>query len=860
MRSGRLRTVLGALSTIVLVGWASTGPRASDAAVGSDPIADELLAAAAPTSAEGEVAIAGDPASDPAQAEAESAQVLAGLAGAATALTIGDAELALRLLEAEPEPAVGTDDWFAHSALRGRAHRLLGQHAEAVAQLEALAARRDLPKYFPKDVLGLELGRARLAHGEALGGKAGDAVLEEAASDLARLKKLEPNRSFAIARVLRGRALAAVKGTSTSATKAAATRAAKALDELLKDYPHHPMVGELWLERARATERAGKIKDAAAAYRSIAIHRAGEPEAEAAWAELERLAGEHKSVSARPFSIGENLQRAAAARGLRWVELSREILDGIIDDPKTPAHLKKQAIDSRAWTAYKQRDFQRCADDLRPEFERTGNVDVRDRLMRCLERGELWDEAIERELDRAKTKRKSAKAAAIWSASELAFRAGDYERTEKLLEQYGKLSKGHRGERAWLAAWIAYRQGREKEAIGLFREAEKKSRGDSTRARYFRGKLMVRSADPAVQKDGKVVLQQLAAGSPWSYYGLVARQRLKDAGLPEGTSPKLTAVADEADPLDRREATTLLAELDAEMGAAWPPIRRAYQLYRAGFTEEARRELRVATFAYLKGREGFDSHTRSEATTEGLAWKAEWKIPKIAPTKAGRKTLRDRETAERLRTGLRDLSLAMDEPWGWSKLSEASDGTFKARWHPRAFRAAVEREARVQGIDPIHLWSLMYTESRFRRHVVSPVGARGALQIMPWTGRQLAERLGEMEDGRFDADTLFDIDTNAHLASYYVAELLRKFQGQGPMAYASYNGGPSNVARWLRSASKGKGELEMDAFIEEMVFTESYRYAKRVVEVHAAYSMLYRGELPELSNAVNTKIEDNIDF
>ena len=39
----------------------------------------------------------------------------------------------------------------------------------------------------------------------------------------------------------------------------------------------------------------------------------------------------------------------------------------------------------------------------------------------------------------------------------------------------------------------------------------------------------------------------------------------------------------------------------------------------------------------------------------------------------------------------------------------------------------------------------MYTESRFRRHVVSWVGARGALQIMPWTGRQLVERLGEVE-------------------------------------------------------------------------------------------------------------------
>src|SRR5690606_29794435 len=125
---------------------------------------------------------------------------------------------------------------------------------------------------------------------------------------------------------------------------------------------------------------------------------------------------------------------------------------------------------------------------------------------------------------------------------------------------------------------------------------------------------------------------------------------------------------------------------------------------------------------------------------------------------------------------------------------------------------------------------------------------------------QLSERLGEF-GGSFDADSLFDIDTNAHLSAYYVAELLRKFHGQAPMAYASYNGGPSNVSRWLKAkASGGTSPLQMDVFIEEMVFQESYRYAKRVMEVSAVYSLLYGDGVPRWNNTVDPSFEDNIDF
>ena len=159
------------------------------------------------------------------------------------------------------------------------------------------------------------------------------------------------------------------------------------------------------------------------------------------------------------------------------------------------------------------------------------------------------------------------------------------------------------------------------------------------------------------------------------------------------------------------------------------------------------------------------------------------------------------------------------------------------------------------------MWSLMYTASRFRRHVVSYVGARGALQIMPYTGRRLAEDRGELEVGeRFDPDILFQIEDNSRLAVSYITELLRKFHGQAPFAYGSYNGGPHNVSRWLAAKAASPEGIELDEFIEEIPFAETGRYVRRVMEVHAIYGLLYRGELPTWSFVVDPVFEDNINY
>jgi hypothetical protein len=339
---------------------------------------------------------------------------------------------------------------------------------------------------------------------------------------------------------------------------------------------------------------------------------------------------------------------------------------------------------------------------------------------------------------------------------------------------------------------------------------------------------------------------------------------LLDANEDPGQPPQLVPIDWEQRHVGHADTLASLRKLATEHGDCFSSLIRAEQLLTAGWREEASREVRVAVDEFINGRSIYDGGdmpgTRSEALVAGLAWAVEWRHPKALPSRAARKHIRDEQIRATLRDDFLQLGWGMDEPYRFAKLT-SYELPYRTRWHLRAYREPIERHAWAREVDPNHLWALMYTESRFRRHVVSHVGARGALQIMPWTGRQLVERLGELEPGgRFDPDVLFLIEDNSRLASYYIAELLAKFHGQAVFAYASYNGGPSNVARWLTAKGASPNGVELDEFVEEIPFEETANYARRVMEVHATYELMYRGQLPEWSNAVDPACEDNIDF
>src|SRR5690606_32378441 len=84
--------------------------------------------------------------------------------------------------------------------------------------------------------------------------------------------------------------------------------------------------------------------------------------------------------------------------------------------------------------------------------------------------------------------------------------------------------------------------------------------------------------------------------------------------------------------------------------------------------------------------------------------------------------------------------------------------------------------------------SIARRESEFDPVVVSPAGARGLMQLMPGTAKEMAGVLGlDYELGRLTSDP----DYNAVLGSAYLAKLIGEFGPNWMLVAAAYNAGPS---------------------------------------------------------------------
>lgn len=112
----------------------------------------------------------------------------------------------------------------------------------------------------------------------------------------------------------------------------------------------------------------------------------------------------------------------------------------------------------------------------------------------------------------------------------------------------------------------------------------------------------------------------------------------------------------------------------------------------------------------------------------------------------------------------------------------------------RALARALIEEARRHRIDVAVLLAVITTESRFDPRAVSPVGARGLMQLLPNTARSFAARANVRWRG---PQTLFDPIANVRIGAAYLAWLLHRFDGQMTHALASYCYGPARIRRRL---------------------------------------------------------------
>lgn len=150
--------------------------------------------------------------------------------------------------------------------------------------------------------------------------------------------------------------------------------------------------------------------------------------------------------------------------------------------------------------------------------------------------------------------------------------------------------------------------------------------------------------------------------------------------------------------------------------------------------------------------------------------------------------------------------------------------------YPSFFGDIIREAAAQHNVDPYLVSAVIRQESIFNPVIKSPVGAIGLMQIMPYTGKYIAEKVKVP----FANDSLSCPLYNVRFGTFYIRELLDEFNDNVVLVLAGYNGGPHNARKWF---SRNKEE-EYDLFVEDIAFSETRDYVKKVLANYWTYRVL----------------------
>lgn len=146
-------------------------------------------------------------------------------------------------------------------------------------------------------------------------------------------------------------------------------------------------------------------------------------------------------------------------------------------------------------------------------------------------------------------------------------------------------------------------------------------------------------------------------------------------------------------------------------------------------------------------------------------------------------------------------------------------------------------ESAVNAKFPIHpafSHGVMRQESAFDQYAKSHAGALGLMQLMPPTARETAAKAGlPYSETRLTNDPVY----NMTLGSFYMKQMLDRFDGNRTLAIAAYNAGPGRVSQWVREIGdpRDPGVDEVD-WIETIPVYETRNYVQRVTEAVNVYA------------------------
>lgn len=160
-------------------------------------------------------------------------------------------------------------------------------------------------------------------------------------------------------------------------------------------------------------------------------------------------------------------------------------------------------------------------------------------------------------------------------------------------------------------------------------------------------------------------------------------------------------------------------------------------------------------------------------------------------------------------------------------------GAWRDVWsaaYPRPFAIVVSKAATESGVPEGVLYALMREESAFDPNAVSKAGALGLTQIMPATAKSGAKRLGLATD----APAFLDPEENVRIGAHFIKKMRDRFPDDAFLAIPAYNAGPLAPEGW----AKDRKGMAFDLFVEDIPYSETRAYTKRVIGSLFAYEVL----------------------
>ncbi len=150
---------------------------------------------------------------------------------------------------------------------------------------------------------------------------------------------------------------------------------------------------------------------------------------------------------------------------------------------------------------------------------------------------------------------------------------------------------------------------------------------------------------------------------------------------------------------------------------------------------------------------------------------------------------------------------------------------------PLQYKDIIDEYSSEYDIDAYLMMAMINTESDFDKEAVSPVGAKGLMQLTESTAKWIAEIVGDTD---FVVDDLYDPETNIKMGSWYINYLKEKFDTT-ELVLAAYNAGPGNVNQWLNDSTISKDGKDYS----NIPFEETRDYVKKILREEKIYQFLY---------------------